>query len=681
MEAGPIKLLKLLGEHKSTFNIPVYQRNYEWTKDQVKQYFRDVEAILEENSGGGHFLGTIVFVSNEKPGLIMERIIIDGQQRITTTFLLLKAIYDLLDANNPAEKGRKEEIFDTYIINKFVDDQYKLKLKPVEDDRKAYSDLIESVPNAKESKVFTNYELFKTLINNSKYDPNSIFDALSLVEIVYISLDKNSPKENPQIIFESLNSTGLSLTEADLIRNFVLMSLDYDDQSKLYKKYWITIEKFLSNARISEFIRGFLSMKSGTTVNKQNVYSEFKKFYYKNHYSSEDILRELVKYAKYYHWFINLNSDIESINERLWSLQQLKSTVVYPYLLELFDDFFHKQVIDEFELIQTIELINSYLYRRAICAKPTNALNKVFASMAKNVAANKNAGKSHIDSVIDYLMSKDGSAIFPRNEEFKRHFVEFEIYRSRKDIATYTLYSIEKHFHKEVVENIDLTIEHIMPKVITPKWNIDLGRDAEEVHKVYKDTIGNLTLTKYNSEMSNKSFGEKKDFYANSNIKITRDINQYDNWNKESIIHRANKLFEIANEIWPMPVDNYKDTEGNVLQSSIEYSISENLNVTGYKPDKLIFDDEEIVVTTWKEMLTEMCLQLLDFDRELFYSLLQNNNYKKLISTNQENFRKPINITTDIYLETHFSAKDIYSYIQLLAKEYGVEEDVYFIIK
>lgn len=341
MEAGPIKLLKLLGENKNTFNIPVYQRNYEWNKEQVEQFFKDIVNIIEDNYEIRHFLGTVVFVSNEKPGLMMERIIIDGQQRITTTILLLKAIYDLLDEND----GFKNEIYETYIINKYVEDEYKLKLKPVEGDMQAFVDLMNESPTIKESKIFTNYSLFVDLIERSNYSAREIYEALSLVEIVYISLDRNSKKENPQIIFESLNSTGLSLTEADLIRNFILMGLSYDEQTRLYKKYWLEIEKMLPNVKISEFVRDYLTMKTGHTPNKNKVYFEFKKNYFKNSYTSENILKDLLKYARYYYWFINVNTNDNEINKWLEKLNYMKSTVVYPYLLELFDDYFQKKIL------------------------------------------------------------------------------------------------------------------------------------------------------------------------------------------------------------------------------------------------------------------------------------------------------------------------------------------------
>lgn len=681
MQAGPIKLLTLLGENKRTFIIPVYQRNYEWNKEQVEQFFKDIQTIIKKDYENGHFLGTIVFVSNEKQGLMMERVIIDGQQRITTTILLLKAIHDLLDENDDSQKKLKAEIYETYIINKFADEMYKLKLKPVDEDMKAYTDLIESGSSIEDSKVYSNYKLFIDLINNSGYTAKEIYHALELVQIVYISLDKNSKAENPQLIFESLNSTGLSLTEADLIRNFILMTLDYEKQTELYRKYWTKIEKLLPNARISEFVRDFLTMKTGIVPNKNKVYVTFKKYYANNNLTSESILITLLRYAKYYHWFININSGIEDIDRWLWKSQHMQSTVVYPYLLELFDDYFEKKIISIEELLETMSIINSYLFRRSICNIPTNALNKVFASMTKNVTDLRNKGNTHIEAVTDYLMSKDGSSIFPRDIQFKKNFIELDIYNRGKQLALFTLYNLEEHQHKEVVEYDQLSIEHIMPQTLAPKWSIDLGKDGDEVHKLYKDTIGNLTITKYNTEMSNKSFDDKKEYYSNSNIKLTRDIANFQTWNKDSIVSRAISLFEIANEIWKLPFDNYSNVNQENLVPGVEYSIMDNLEVTGYKPTVLIVDNDKIAVSSWKDMLIETCNFLLYIDRELFYSLLNNSNFKRLITKDGNNMRREEKLTQDLYIETNFSAKDILNYVRLLAEEFGMEEFIDFTIR
>lgn len=681
MQAGPMKLLALLKENKNTFNIPVYQRNYEWNNEQVRQFFRDIEKIITDDYNNGHFLGTIVFVSNEKQDLMMERIIIDGQQRITTTLLLLKAIYDSLDENDNEEKDLKEEIYETYIINKYVEEKYKLKLKPVEEDMKAYTDLIEFNQIDEDSKICINYKLLMDLIYGSNYKVKQIYRALSYVQIVYISLDKDSRVENPQLIFESLNSTGLLLTEADLIRNFILMGLEYDEQVRLYKKYWFKIEKLLTNMRISEFVRDYLTMKIGYVPNKKKIYVTFKEYYFKNNYTSEEILVDLLRYSKYYNWFINLETNDSDINEWIWKLDNMKSTVVYPYLLELFDDHFEKEIITKDKLMETMNIINSYLYRRTICNIPTNALNKIFASMTKSIVDLRNQGKSHIEAVTDYLMGKSGNSIFPRNEQFKKNFVETDIYNRGNKLALFTLFDIESYKHKEIVELDKLTIEHIMPQTLTPKWNIDLGRDGDEVHKLYKDTIGNLTITKYNSEISNKSFEDKKDIYMDSNIKLTRNLTDFEKWDKDGIILRANSLFEMANEIWPLPIDNYINVSQENLIPGEEYSIIDDIDVTGYKPTAIIIDNDKISISSWKDMLIEMCTFLLEFDKELFYSLLNNKNFKKLISDNVNSIRRAEQLATDLYVEINLSANDILNYVRLLNKEYNMEEFVDFTIR
>lgn len=676
-----MKLLALLGENKSTFNIPVYQRNYEWNKEQLVQYFKDLEKIVKEGYNNYHFMGTIVFVSNEKQGLMMERIIIDGQQRITTTMLLLKAIHDTLDENDAEQNARKEEIYETYIINKYVDEKYKLKLKPVKEDMSAYVDLIESNETSTDSKVITNYKLLVELINNSRYSVKELYDALAYIEIVYISLEKNSKAENPQLIFESLNSTGLSLTESDLIRNFVLMGLDYEEQTRCYNLYWVNLEKKLTNSRISEFVRDYLTMKTGYVSNKNKVYTTFKKYYIDNNYSSEEILIDLVRYAKYYHWFININNDDKDINEKLWQIDFLKSTVVYPYLLDLFDDYYEKGSISREELINTLTIIISYLFRRAICNIPTNVLNKIFASMTKNVRKLKEMGMAHVDAIIDYLMSKDGSSIFPRDEQFKRSFTETDIYNRGNKLALFTLYSIEKFSHKEVVDYNELTIEHIMPQTLTPKWKIDLGKDSDETFKIYKDTIGNLTLTKYNPELSNSSFDDKKVIYNDSNIKITRGVSSYDKWDRDTIVNRANDLFNIAQNIWELPVDKYIDLDETNLVPGVEYSINDDIDVTGYKPTALLIDNDKKQVSSWREMLIVTCRFLIDIDKELFHSLVTHNNFKRILSNESNGLRNPCQLSHNLYLETNLNAKDIINYIKLFTMEYDMHEFFEFTIR
>lgn len=672
MKADPVKLLRLLGTTDIVFKIPVYQRNYEWNKEQVEQYFEDIERIVESNFKKTHFLGTIVFVSNEIGSLMEEKVLIDGQQRITTTILLLKAILDICKENKDIDINY-ESIYEKYLINKHASQKSRLKLKPVEADMYAFDELM--MNNKTDSKIYENYSTLKEMLVNSVHSIEDIYKAMMYIDVVYISLDRD---ENPQVIFESLNSTGLSLTQADLIRNFILMGLGYEEQTSLYKRYWTKIEELLPNKIISEFVRDYLIMKEAKTPNKDKVYGAFKNYYFENKYDSEEILKELLTYARYYYYIINNSTGIKSIDKELENINNIRSTVTYPYLLELFDDFYRNKFIDEYELRDVLRVIVSYIYRRNICGIPTNSLNKIFAVMARETRKLRNNGYDYVDSVIDFLMSKTGNGIFPRDDEFKKNFINGDMYTKSYGIAKLVLYRIEEFRHKEVVNIDNLSVEHILPQELTPEWNIELGSKAYEIHNTYKNTIGNLTLTNYNSEMSNKSFSDKKKYYEESNIITTRDISKYERWTEESILDRAEKLFDIAKEVWKLPKDNYKSIGKERLLPNEEYSILDNVIVTGYTPKAIIFDGEKVSVNTWKSMLVETCRYLFELDEELFKSLMNKSNFKNILSYDKESLRSPEKVRQGIFVQTNYSAKDVLSYVVLFTEEFNISNLVYF---
>lgn len=677
MQASPMKLLKLLGDTKVVFKVPVYQRNYEWNKEQVEQYFNDIERIIDAGYSKNHFLGTIVFVSREIEHLMTERILIDGQQRITTTILLLKAIYDIMTENSieVSKYGiiSLDELYETYLVNKHASEQSKLKLKPVEADMEAYNELMNN--NATESKIYDNYKLLKEMILSSKFSAEEIYKAMTYLDIVYISLDK---EENPQVIFESLNSTGLSLTQADLIRNFILMGLTYEEQTNLYKKYWVKIEELLPNAIISDFVRDFLTMKEGFVPNKNKVYVAFKNYYFSNSYNSEEILKELLEYSLYYDYILHSNSDNPEINAEIANINNIKSTVTYPFLLQLFKDLYGDSLITSDDMVEILKIIVSYIYRRNICNIPTNALNKIFTIMPRETNKLRSNGYSYVEAVTDFLMSRSGSGIFPRDEEFKNNFVNNDLYNKSHGISKLILYSIEKYRHKEVVSIDDLSVEHIMPQTLTPEWNIELGFKSHEIHRLYKDTIGNLTLTNYNTEISNKNFIEKKKYYRESNIKTTREIAENEHWKEEDILNRANKLFDIVKEIWKIPEDNYQNIGANRLLPHEEYSILDNIIVTGYTPKSINFDNDIYSVKTWKEFLVITCQYLYDLDEELFRSLLKKSSFNNVLSYDKHSLREPRLIKDGLYIQTHYGAKDILNYVVLFTEEFGISKLVYF---
>lgn len=677
MQASPIKLLQLLGDNKVIFKIPVYQRNYEWRKEQVEQYFLDIERIAESNYKKNHFLGTIVFVAKEVENLMMERILIDGQQRVTTTILLLKAIIDLIkEDKNYDGYINTEEIHETYLINRHAPENSRLRLKPVEADMDAFNRLMNN--NKSMSRIYDNYVLLKNLLLESEYTIEELYKAMENINVVYISLDQ---EENPQVIFESLNSTGLSLTQADLIRNFILMGLEYEEQTILYKKYWTEIEELLPNKVISDFVRDFLTMKEGTVPNKNKVYESFKNYYFSYNYDSEKILKELLIYARYYDSILNSYTGLAGIDEELKNINNIRSTVTYPYLLELFNDYYKNYLIKQIELEQVLKIIVSYIYRRNVCSIPTNALNKIFSAMPEETRKRRADGLSYVDASVDFLMSRSGSGIFPRDNEFKQNFMHANMYAKSHKIAKLILYNVEKNQHKEVVSMDDLSIEHILPQKLTSVWQIELGRNAYETHQLYRDTIGNLALTNYNSEMSNRSFADKKSFYKNSNIKTTRDIANFSKWQENEILIRAELLYEIVKDIWELPEDNYQKIGEKRLVANQEYSIHDTIDVTGYKPRYIIIDGEYIGVNAWNEMLAKTAQHLYDWDRELFKSLLNKNNFKNVISYQKEKLRNPKEITNEIFIEGNYSAQNVIGYVDMLAAEYEIADLVYFEIR
>lgn len=469
MKASEIRFEEFLSQPKTSFLIPVYQRNYDWQDEQCKEFLKDIE-LLATRERDSHFMGSIVYIKGDdrealESGL-KEYIVIDGQQRITTSILFLKAIYDLSD-----DEFDKKEILQHYLVNE-VRGGNKLKLKPIKDDNEVFEKLLRNLDIASDnnSKIYLNYQFFKHHISISDIKIDKYFKAFRQLWIVYIELDRT--KDDPQLIFESINSTGLSLSEADLIRNFILMDKKHDVQNYLFEEYWSRIEKLLSSENISAFIRDYLTMKEGVIPNQNRVYSAFKTFVFKSKIETESLLADLLYYAKIYSKFIFLNFENKEIEKLLKELKDLKVTVVYPYLLNLFSDY-DKNVISVDNLKKILKLIRSYIFRRLVCEYNTNALNKVFMSLHKELISIENYEQNYFECLFSVLSNKRGTAMFPRDDEFREYFTTKDIYKFKN--KNYLLYAIESFDNKELVAFKELTIEHVMPQTLTPKWNIELG--------------------------------------------------------------------------------------------------------------------------------------------------------------------------------------------------------------
>ena len=673
MEARKIKLLEFIGNGKKTFNIPVYQRNYDWKEEQCRKLFEDIQNIVKSDYEIEHFLGTVVFVSSKSEMNFNEYVLIDGQQRITSIMLLLKVLHEKVTDEND-----KEEIWEEYLINKRApEENLRIRLKPVESDGMPYKKLIEENDISLTSNVCKNYRLFEKLIQESNYSAEEIYKALGKIELVYIQLEKGKKSENPQMIFESLNSTGLSLTQGDLIRNYLLMNHEYEKQKMLYKNFWLEIEKRITNEKISDFVRDYLTMKNGSISNKDKVYDDFKKYIKQNNENmdEEGILEELKTYSEYYSWFLNGNSPNNKINEKLSEFRYLRNTTVYPLILSVFEDTYSYKNINENELLDILNLLISYIFRRSVCGYTTNSLNKVFASIVVLLKS-----KDIYKQIEKGLMSKS----FPGDEEFRAEFIKCNFYKKGTEFCKYTLKLLETFENKEQTDMENITIEHIMPQTLNSEWRIELGSKFEQIHSEYINTIGNLTLTGYNPELSNKNFELKKRYYEESNIKMSREIANYDKWKDTEIKDRAEQLFEKAKRIWKLP-QGYDNKNIDNLEYGKNYLLGSNINITGKKPSKLIISGKEYSIKSWKELIEKLCLELYELEprilRELIYNPSFKGKEKDIVTQNKEKLRAPVKIDEDLYIESNLNSNAILNYANMIATEYELEEEIFFVLK
>jgi len=680
LEAKKIRILDFIGKGKKTFNIPVYQRNYDWQEENCKKLFTDIENIIKHNEEIEHFLGTVVYVLTKIERDYEEYVLIDGQQRITSISLLLKALHEKI-----ISEDTKESIWEQYLINKKSPDNIRIRLKPIESDSVSYKQLIDNNDDSSNSNVCRNYKIFKELLENSHYSAEQIYSALYKIELVTIKLEKDKKSENPQLIFESLNSTGLSLTQADLIRNYLLMNSEYEKQTVLYKNFWLKIEIELTNKKISDFIRDFLTMKTGKIANKNKVYDDFKEYMrIQKELNEEAVLEELVTYSKYYNWFLNANSNNEKINEKLKHFKYLKNTTVYPLLLSIFEDTYYYKKLDEDKLLKIIDLLISYIFRRTICGYKTSSINKVFASIPKKILENQNE-KDIYFKIEKNLMERRLETIFPRDEEFKLNFIKYN-FEKNKELLRYTLKELEQKVSNNVINDTsNLNIEYIMPENLNSEWKLELGeKKFENTHLEYLGTIGNSSLIENDLLRYNKNFKTKKEFYQKSNIEITRNINNYQVWTDNEIKNRAEQLYEKSKEIWSIPA-GYKIQKLNNIEYGKEYLLNSSINVTGEKPDKLIIDGIPYPVKSWKGLLEKLCIELYNLDSDIFKELIYNPNFQTkervILSNSISKLRQPIEISNDLYIESNLNANAILSYADIIAANFELSDEIYFVLK
>jgi len=683
MDAGNLWMLReFIGTNKVLFQIPVYQRNYDWSESNCNRLLDDIKTIID--TGEKHFLGSIVFMSTKDHSFSLQTYtVIDGQQRLTTMMILLKALSDVAAANG--EDECVAEIQEDYLHNKHCAEEYKVKLKPIKSDNDQFVALLNDKEDEldPEGHIAINYDICRKRIEKwvqSGISAGSILEALERLEIVFIGLKKG--EDDPQVIFESINSTGLELSSADLIRNFLLMNAP--DQETLYEDYWLYIEKTLKKStdytNLNMFFMQYIVYKTNAPVNADRLYTQFVQLFKNNGYTQETCLKELKYYADIYKAFVYDDSKYPaSVRKSLKSLRQLNQTTCYPFLLHIFDDY-EQGVIDANTLDKVLKFILSYLLRRIVCGVPSNTLRGMFIylySRVFKVASNKKKYYEAINKFFHTLATKDA---VPSDAEFDRALKQANVY-GNSALCKFLLTDIENSDGKETLVVETLTIEHIMPQTLSVEWRYI----SEEDHETYLHVLGNLSVTGYNSELSNKSFAEKRKIIKENSkaVVLNEDVWDKETWTITDIQNRGKRLAAIVMGRYPIE---------KVVDDSIEFEYLTKITLDDYDPvtgKKLVtfrFEGENFRQNKYALMLLDV-IKLLDKKTpgkleelaSLTYSFSTTKNKHPHLATAPDGMRWPWDVKEGVYLEANLSAWSIMRFIDNLLKEYGVDRAAFSI--
>lgn len=632
MKGDAQPLIKFFDGSDKRFIIPLYQRNYDWKEENCKQLFQDL-IKLHDSERKSHFFGSIV--SSIQYG--DDRFIIDGQQRITTVSLMLIA---MVNANKEglivsSDPKLAEKIYKRYLVDEYQEDERKVKLKPIKKDMQAFDALLYKSKEqyVKESNVTRNYDFFYDKIIHCGLTLDELFETIKKLEIINIRLDKD---DDPQLIFESLNSTGLDLNEADKIRNYLLMSLSPEEQDDLYVRFWNPIEE---NTKYdpSSFVRDYLTMKQGKIGRTDRIYFIFKEYAESKGENRAEILEDMYHYSRIYSQIDNAQAGTEKLNRKLYQLRTLDSAIAYPFFMAFFD-YTKKECMSEDEIYNVIDVIEAYWARRIICNLPSNALNKVFATLHRDVVnliyKDENVNTPSYRDVLTYVLLKKGrSSVFPRDEEVIGDFCNRQIYKMPTSQRIFILERMENRDNKErhdVVKELtekNITIEHIMPQTLSEKWKKSLGDEYERIHQQYLHTMANLTLTGYNSQYSNLTFIEKRDMekgFKESAFRLNNYVKSCDKWTEVELKQRQQDLLQVFMDLWPMPTTEFEIVKQEAESASLD---DEDYEFTGKKLQAYILHGVRYVVNNWKEMLIQVCGHILLEKRSTIEWLSANEKY------------------------------------------------------
>lgn len=604
------------------FIIPVYQRNYDWKTEQCKQLYDDLVRVIRQGRKS-HFFGSIVSVS-DPDGKMLDFLIIDGQQRLTTVSLLLLAMYNLMQAGIlvPEVPHLSQQIYEEYLIDKYQPKEKRIKLKPIKNDQEAFGRLFTADDeHVADSNLTINYQYFYERIQRQELTVDELFEAISRLEIINIHLNH---EDNPQLIFESLNSTGLDLSEGDKIRNYVLMGLPSGEQELYYEKYWNPIE-ICTGYDVSAFIRDYLSIRQQSTPAIKYVYGKFKEYVEDSKLDTEPLLKDLLDYARRYEILLKGNSPYEAVNACIYRLNRLKTTVTRPFLMEALRMQQENRISAE-DLAVIFQTAESYLFRRTICDLPTNALNKIFLMLHREIMRLDGTDSDYLKKFKYILLSKRESGAFPDDTEFVEKLSTKNVYAMKGESKYYLFERLENAGTvetKDVWTHLDkgtYSIEHIMPQTLSRVWMVELGPDYEQIHDIWLHRLANLTLTGYNSQYRNAPFLEKRDMkhgFKSSGLRLNQWVWQQEHWGEKELEARNDLLAQQALAIWPFPETDYQPQ----LKQLDSVSLEEDVVLTGKLISKFSFRGVEHPVNSWVDMYQQVLMMLHSENRSVLTKL------------------------------------------------------------
>lgn len=624
MKASQLSLVSFLTLHKTQFIIPIYQRDYDWTNIHCSKLLKDIKKIGDADCDSQHFIGSVVFVSegNGTTQSLQEFTIIDGQQRLTTLTLVLIAIQQqalLLGRDSLAA-----EVYESYLVNKFTEDGEKIKLQQTGDNLNALKYLIKN--NDSEgypyfSRIIDNFNYFKANIN--EYNIDTVLNGLKKLMMVEVSLERN--KDNAQAIFESLNSTGLDLSESDLIRNYILMDLGRKDQERIYNDYWSPIEKAArieeqSKTKVSDFIRDYLTLINERIPNKGNVYDEFKiAFPTSNIKELESVLEPIKSISRGYNRLLNPKNESDlDIRRHLEHIEILEIKVTYPLLMKVYEDYLNKNISKQV-FLSVLNFIESYMFRRAVLNIHSTGLNKLFCNTYKKIDIN-----DYLRTIQAHLSGISGINKMPKDWEIREGLTTKNVYNMSGKRKLYMLSRLENHNNSEFVEiinNQNITVEHVFPQNPCEQWASDLSEgDYNDMHEIFLHTLGNLTLSGNNGSLANMSFLNKRDLfekgYSASRLWLNKSLTSLDKWDVENLRKRKDILTDRFLEVWAYP--DIKKTECQYEESSM-LDILDVQSVTNKKVSKASYGERVLDCTTFTSMYLDLIRFLFAKNPEAFF--------------------------------------------------------------